>query len=388
MARRQLAVASPISIAAVGRAFIDAFLAEDALASNAQALVRTRYGAPSVVLTNSGTSALVLALRLSAGVDGVVGMPGYACVDLAAAARRAGVRVRLYDLDPVTLGPDLGSIEALMKRGASAIVVAHLYGYPADVPAVRVLATQYGAVVIEDAAQGAGGALLGKRLGSFGDLGVLSFGRGKGLCAGGGGALLGFGDRWEKAVDAVALPSGGRGLPGVAKSVVQWALGRPALYGIPSMLPWLHLGEMVFHEATEPRGMSLAACSMLPSALALETIELSTRRTHARQLDRVAATSSTVGMSIAIADAVPGYLRYAVRDLAGGRAAVPSLGILQPYPQTLAEQPELQPVLISGEPPTRGATELRRALYTLPTHGFVREADLAALAEWLEGRKP
>ena len=385
MARRQLAVASPISIAAVGRAFVDACVAGNELASSARALVRTRYSAPSVALTDSGTSALVLALRLSAGVDGVVGMPGYACVDLAAAARRAGVRVRLYDLDPVTLGPDLGSMEALLKRGASAIVVAHLYGYPADVPAVRALASQHGAVVIEDAAQGAGGELLGKRLGSLGDLGVLSFGRGKGLCAGGGGALLGFGAQWEAAVDAVALPSDGRGFPGVAKSAVQWALGRPALYGIPAMLPWLHLGEMVFHEATEPRGMSLSACSMLPSAMALETNELSTRRTHASQLDRVAARSSTLGLSRPIADAVPGYLRYAVRDLAGGRGAAPSLGVLQPYPQTLLEQPELQAVLMSGEPPTPGAAELRLALFTLPTHGFVNQADLAALADWLTG---
>ena len=238
--------------------------------------------------------------------------------------------------------------------------------------------------MIEDAAQGAGGTLAGQHLGSLGELGVLSFGRGKGLCAGGGGALLGFGDRWEKSLDAMVLPSDGRGLPGVAKSAVQWALGRPALYGIPSMLPWLHLGEMVFHEAAEPRGMALAACSMLPSAIALEAMELSTRRTHARQLESVAATISTLGMSIPIADAAPGYLRYAVRDLAGRRAAAPSLGVLQPYPQTLAEQPELRRVLMSGEPPTPGATELRRALFTLPTHQFVDSADLGALAEWLQ----
>ncbi|MDQ3520445.1 MAG: DegT/DnrJ/EryC1/StrS family aminotransferase, partial [Gemmatimonadota bacterium] len=69
-----------------------------------------RFGAQAVALTDSGTSALVLALRLAAGAGGTVAFPGYACIDLAAAARFAGVRVRLYDVDPASLSPDLDSV--------------------------------------------------------------------------------------------------------------------------------------------------------------------------------------------------------------------------------------------------------------------------------------
>src|SRR5262249_44483228 len=122
---------------------------------------------------------LVLAMRIAAGTSGVVGLPSYACVDLAAAALGAGVRVRLYEVDPATLSPDLDSVRRMISRGVSAIVIAHLFGYPSDVPAVRELADREGVPVIEDAAQGAGGSLHQTRLGALGELAVLSFGRGK-----------------------------------------------------------------------------------------------------------------------------------------------------------------------------------------------------------------
>lgn len=116
----------------------------------------TRYDARAVALTDSGTAALVLAMRLTAP-RGTVALPAYGCVDLIAAAVRARVRVRLYDVDPATLSPDLDSVRQALARGADAVVVAHFYGYPADIPGVRALADAAGARVIEDAAQHAGG---------------------------------------------------------------------------------------------------------------------------------------------------------------------------------------------------------------------------------------
>ena len=59
--------------------------------------------------------------------------------------------MRLYDVDPVTLSADLDSVSRVLAAGASAIVVSHLFGYPADVPAVAALAAAHGAAVIEDA---------------------------------------------------------------------------------------------------------------------------------------------------------------------------------------------------------------------------------------------
>jgi hypothetical protein len=380
--RRQLAVASPISVSALVHAFVES-MRGDSAGAPARRLVAETFHVRAAALTDSGTSALVLALRLAAPNGGTVGYPGYACVDLAAAAQFAGVRVRLYDIDPTSLSPDLASVKRMLDRGVDAIVVAHLFGYAADVSAVRELAAERGVVVIEDAAQGAGGTWNGRRLGGLGDLSVVSFGRGKGLCAGGGGALLGQGDHWTTIVEKLELNSGGRGLGGIVKTGVQWALGRPSVYALPAMLPFLHLGEMVYHEAGEPVGMPASASSLVSSAFRLEESDLESRRRTARTLDDAAARAPTLGRIAPIPDSVPGYLRYAVRDLSGSRRIDPELGVVQPYPRTLSEQPELRSALVSGEPLMPGAAELRKSLFTLPTHRFVRPSDLAALTRWM-----
>ncbi len=381
--RRQPGVASPISPAALARGLIDSVRVADELPRRATTLVERRYGAARALLTDSGTSALVLALRLAVPPGGVVGFPGYACVDLAAAARFAGVRVRLYDLDPATLGPDLDSVDQLLRRGVDAIVVAHLFGFPADVPAVRERAARAGVPVIEDAAQGAGASLRGRRLGSLGELAVLSFGRGKGLCAGGGGALLGFEPRWVGAFDALALEAPSRGWSNLSKTVVQWALGRPSVYALPSMIPWLHLGEMVYYPAHEPASLSLGSCSLLGSAIAMEDGDVTARRECARAYDDLTRDAPRLASTVTPPGSDASFLRYAVRDRGGARAPSAALGILRPYPRTLAEQEELRPVLVSDEPPIPGASELRRTLFTLPTHRFVRDSDREAMAAWL-----
>jgi hypothetical protein len=388
--RRQLAATSAISPVGLVKAFVDSLGpadATDATHARATALLAREFHAERVVLTDSGTSALVIALRLAVPKGGIVGFPGYACVDLAAAARHAGVRVRLYDLSPTTLSPDLDSVTALIQRGVDAIVVAHLFGYPADVSAVRRIADRAGVAVIEDAAQGAGASLNERRLGSLSDLSVVSFGRGKGLCAGGGGAVFGSGDRWLSRLSELELPSAGRGWSGLAKTGVQWALGRPSVYALPSMLPWLHLGEMVYHDAGEPAAMSRASSALLRSAIGLEPADIALRRDHARALDAIVNEADAISAVVPIAGSRPGYLRYAVRDLGGARVAAPRLGILQPYPRTLAEQEELRPVLIEGEPPIPGASEIRRTLYTLPTHRFVSRGDVTSLAKWLRASR-
>lgn len=382
--RRQPPVASPISPMAVARGTLASLRPTPSHREQARALVARRYGATEAVLTDSGTSALVHALRLGVPSGGIVGLPAYACVDLAAAARYAGVRVRLYDLDPATLSPDLQSVRALVQRGVSAVVVAHLFGYPADVPGVRDIAAPAGVAVIEDAAQGTGGTIGGRRLGSMGDLAVLSFGRGKGLCAGGGGALLAFDERWSDAIAGLPPMPSSRGWTNLAATAVQWALGRPSLYAFPSMLPWLRLGEMVYHPAHEPRGLSAGSSTLLASALAMEDADVATRRRHAHAYDEIVRASPDLAGVTPIARGAAGCLRYPVRDCNAARAANGALGIVRPYPRTLAEQEELQPVLVPGEPPMPGATELRRTLVTLPTHRFVRDVDHEANCRWLQ----
>jgi perosamine synthetase len=384
--RHQLPVSSTITARSLLRALAPA-LGDGAHERSAlDAELRQAFGERDVVLVDSGTSALAMALRLTTPVDGIVALPAYACVDIGAAAIYARVRVRLYDVDPVTLSADLDSVSRVLAAGVDTIVASHLFGYPADVPAVAALAAEHGAAVIEDAAQGAWGSLLGTRLGAFGPLTVLSFGRGKGMTGGGGGALLSIGERAPDAMSAgrtrIAAPTSS--LRTLAVTTAQWALGRPALYALPSSIPALHLGETIYHPAHEPRSITSASASLVRAALARASDDLAVRRRHADVLALAALSSRDVSAVRPIAGAEPGYLRFPVRlaDTRTRNREQPSLGIVHGYPDTLADLAALRSSLI-GDEKLAGTRELQRSIVTLPTHSLLNEKDLMEVCRWM-----
>jgi dTDP-4-amino-4,6-dideoxygalactose transaminase len=382
--RHQLPVLSPIEVSAIVGAVGPAIAGTAAPVLAVSSALRERYGAGAVALTDSGTSALVIALRLAAGRGGTVAYPAYGCVDLAAAAERAGVKVRLYDVDPRTLSADLDSLRSALRRGVDAVVAVHLFGYPADVPAMVSLASEFGANVIEDAAQGASGALRGVSLGGLGPLSVLSFGRGKGTSGGNGGALLAVDAKWHRALTDAAAVLGrpGAGWGDLTVAAAQWMLGRPSIYGVPAAIPSLRLGEMVYRAAGEPRSLSTAAAALVRRALRVATEEVKVRRRNAERLLGLAREADRISIVRAVHGAEPGYLRFPVVDSAA-RGAAPRLGVLRPYPGTLCDQGALVPLLQPGEAAGPGATQLGRQLFTLPTHSRVAASDLERLAHWL-----
>jgi len=193
--RHQVPVHSPLSAAALLaglRAAATRNGGPPAAEQRVTALLKDRYSPRAVLLTESGTAALTAALlgALRDRPGRAVAMPAYVCYDLATAADGADVPVLLYDVDPTTLAPDMAHLKAVLHHGAAAIVVVHLYGCPVDLGEVNRLAAEAGAIVIEDAAQAAGATVNDRSAGTQGSLVVLSFGRGKGLTGGSGGALL------------------------------------------------------------------------------------------------------------------------------------------------------------------------------------------------------
>jgi dTDP-4-amino-4,6-dideoxygalactose transaminase len=384
--RHQLPVSSTITARALVRALAPA-LSEGSRERDAlEAELRRAFDASGVALVDSGTSALAMALRAATPVGGVVALPAYACVDIGAAAIFARLRVRLYDVDPVTLSADLDSVERVLAAGTHTIVVSHLYGYPADVRGVATLAAAHGTAVIEDAAQGAWGSLAGTRLGAFGPLAVLSFGRGKGMTGGGGGALLTIGEPAPDAlVTAIArITAPASSLRTLVVTTAQWALGRPALYALPSAIPALHLGETVYHPAHQPRAITSASASLVRAALARADGDLAVRRRHAEELGRAARESRDVIAITPVPGAEPGYLRFPMR-LASARTERrerPELGIVHGYPDTLADLAELRSSLIGNEM-LLGSRELQRSLVTLPTHALLTTNDLRAISNWM-----
>lgn len=382
--RRQPPVHSPLRPRALLKAGRSAVAPDGRAHADVASTLVKRFGAAGVALTDSGTSALVLAMRLTAGAGGTVALPAYGCIDLTAAAVFADVRVRLYDVDPATLSPDLESVARTVSRGIDAIVVVHFYGYPADVVGVTRIAAEAGVSVIEDAAQGTGGTLDGTRLGGLGPLSILSFGRGKGLTGGRGGALLLRDTELSERAAALRLGDPPPGWSDAVAATAQWLLGRPTLYSLPASLPLLRLGEMVYHPAHEPSSLSQAAAVLVRDALAYDDAEAGLRRRNAGGMMVGAEGARGIEPVGVIAGGESGYLRAAVRNRCG-RPIDTRLGMANGYPLTLMEQAELRPQLCGGEREHPGAQELRHTLVTLPTHRFLSVRERELLARWVRG---
>ncbi len=334
-------------------------------------------------LTDGATSALAQALRIALPRGGLVALPGFGCVDLLAAAMFAKVSVVTYDIDPATLNPEPESVRRAIADGAGAIVIAPLLGFPIDVGVLRSITTPAGVPIIEDAAQGAGGTWQDRNIGSFGDISVLSFGRGKGTSTGRGGALVSRHADYDAPVRdlaaTVSVPDAG--WRDWMVSVAVWALARPTLYAIPASLPSLRLGEMVFHEAHAPRAMTQRAVAMLSSALRRVRLAAMERGVVAAQVSRALQTGRGGRLPTPIEGGTCGWLRLPLLD-ERGRGPSPSLGILRSYPLPIRVMPEGRSVVMNANKSEPGADLLARTLLTVPTHRFVTRDVVDRIGHW------
>jgi perosamine synthetase len=146
---------------------------------------------PHCCLCSSGTVAVELALRgLQVRADDEVILAGYDFAGNFRAIDAIGARPVLVDIDPDTWCLDDRQLNAAASDRVRAVIVSHLHGGLADMPAICEIAKSYGWAIVEDACQATAATVDGRPAGTWGDVGVLSFGGSKLLTAGRGGALL------------------------------------------------------------------------------------------------------------------------------------------------------------------------------------------------------
>jgi dTDP-3-amino-3,4,6-trideoxy-alpha-D-glucose transaminase len=149
-------------------------------------------GTADAVGVGTGTDALSLILRgLGIGPgDEVITTPLSAAYS-ALAIMAAEARPVFADIDPARLTLDPRAIEAAITPRTAAIMPVHLYGQPADMPAILAIAERHGLAVVEDACQAHLATCAGRPVGSMGAAGGLSFYPTKNLGAlGDAGAVL------------------------------------------------------------------------------------------------------------------------------------------------------------------------------------------------------
>jgi dTDP-4-amino-4,6-dideoxygalactose transaminase len=156
-----------------------------------RAALAAMHGSEHVTLCSSGTVAVELALRgVKVGPRDEVILAGYDFPGNFRAIEAIGARPVLVDIDPATWCLNPASIAGAVGPQTRAIIVSHLHGGMADMPRIIDLSREHGVAVVEDACQAPGATIDDRLAGTWGDVGVLSFGGSKVLTAGRGGALL------------------------------------------------------------------------------------------------------------------------------------------------------------------------------------------------------
>ncbi|MBA2252712.1 MAG: DegT/DnrJ/EryC1/StrS family aminotransferase, partial [Nitrospirales bacterium] len=157
------------------------------------------------VLTNSGRSALslvLMALRSRRPQCDEVIIPAYTSYSVPAAVVRAGLRVRLCDIEPRTLGLNPEALVRTITDRTLCVVPHHLFGLPSRIREICSVATAARVPVVEDAAQGLGVSCESQKAGMFGQASIFSISRGKNI-PGAGGGLIGLHD--EEFTDACRI---------------------------------------------------------------------------------------------------------------------------------------------------------------------------------------
>jgi dTDP-4-amino-4,6-dideoxygalactose transaminase len=151
-------------------------------------------GASTCVGVGNGTDALELGLRAIGVKRGSrVGLVANAAMYGTTAVLACGADPVFVDIDPITYTLDPKALEVVLAAGPiDVLIVTHLYGRLADMPAIQALAEQHGFAIFEDCAQAHGARdAIGRRAGSFGKVASFSFYPTKNLGAiGDGGAVV------------------------------------------------------------------------------------------------------------------------------------------------------------------------------------------------------
>lgn len=148
-------------------------------------------GDASPFFMQSGTAALeVMALAMEFRPGDEVIIPSFTYPATANAFLRAGASLVFADIEQDTLNLDPKSVERAITERTRAIVPIHYGGVAADISSLKEIATESGAILLEDAAHCIGASYRGKPLGTYGAMGAVSFHSSKNMTSAGLGGCL------------------------------------------------------------------------------------------------------------------------------------------------------------------------------------------------------
>ncbi len=344
--------------------------------------VREYFGVKHVFFTSSGKASLyviLMAMRSLRPERTEVLIPAYTCFSVPSAIVRAGLAVALCDIDASSLDLDLVELDLTLNEKTLCVIPNHLFGIPSKMDDIAEMCSQKNIFVLEDAAQAMGGKSGNRYLGTIGDAGFFSLGRGKAVTCGSGGIIVTDSDSLAASIqnqyDRIGCPAKGRVIRDFARTALMTFFIRPCLYWIPAAMPFLKLGQTFFdaHFPVE-RFSSMQAGLCVTWRERLEKA-IATRKEQAACLSREIKACGQPGQSGPVS-----YLRLPVivknreeKKRICAASARMGLGITHMYPSPANEIPQIAHRFAGLSFPR--ARLVADRLISMPLHAFVNAKD-------------
>ncbi|MFA7388050.1 MAG: DegT/DnrJ/EryC1/StrS family aminotransferase [Thiohalobacteraceae bacterium] len=386
---------TPIGAATLLGAGVDGLLGRDADRALTEAIC-SRYGVRHCMTLSSGRAALTLILRALVRLRNdprrnQIIVPGYTCYSVAAAAILAGLELRILDIDPATLSYRRDRLEASDFSRVLAVVSANLYGLPNELDYLERLAAAQGVYMIDDAAQSMHATLQGRYAGTFGDVGLYSFDKGKNITCLQGGAIVtrddGIAAALREMIRSLPREAATTATAGFFKLAAYALLLRPELYWIPASIPALGLGKTVYTTDIPMHRLGRVATALVNRLFKVIDDISAQRIAAAKRISAVLKDTPQLTAVMPVAESSPVYLRFpclaentAQRDLLVRELNRNGIGATASFPQALCDLEEIAGHVTVGAGACEGARAVAQRVLTLPTLAYLRDVDIERLA--------
>jgi len=355
--------------------------------------LRARLEVRHCFLVSSGRVAVTVFLKALQRVSGrrEVVVPAYTCFSVPAAVARAGLVIRLCDIDPKTLDLDQRSLLQLDPSKVLCIIATGLYGVPGNLAALEAIARVWGVFLLDDAAQCLGARVGGRSCGRFGDGGIFSLGRGKVLATVGGGIMVTDNDELggllHEGVSRLPRPPAGAASAAIMASLVYAGMIHPRRYWLPARLPFLGLGTSRFDPHFRMTRLSAYQARLAEQQLPSLESHNRIRRKHAEQLRTAINGVEGIEVPRPAVGADPVYIRFPIltrdrnhRSHLSRRLHKSGIGASTSYPSSIEEIAGIKRYLADDQAACPAARSLASRILTLPTHSHVTSTDIEQIA--------
>jgi len=387
---------TPIPFSILARWFLHIFQNRDSLEEFA-IKVKSFTGINNCLFISSGRTALYLLLKglfelRNDPQKNQVIIPAYTCFSVPGSVVKAGLQIRVCDVDPVTLNYDMSKLKNFDFSKVLAVVSANLYGIPNDMIELETITRAHGVYLVDDAAQSLGGYVGDRPSGTYGDAGIYSLDKGKNITSIQGGLIISnsgeINAKMAEIIQALPAQSSGGVLADMIKLLIYAALLPPQFYWLITKLPFTKLG-LTPYTTDYPVHQYSAKLASVATLLFEDLSKINSMRLHnALSLQSKLRDLEEIKFIQYGKHIKPVFLRLPVllreptkRVNLITHLNANGIGATISYPSAVTDIKEIQPLLLEDDKNTEGGRQVASSIVTLPTQPYVTASHITKISD-------